>query len=217
MKRRSGFLVSVSFILLGVVPDLVAGGIYIRYGPDAPEKLAVADEEFYKGALKLDHRRPAEFAHNHHFYAKLFNDPTLMDDLVARWEAHEQRFEYWSFPLWKVLDGYVVSRNVRTPPPPILPPPSGTSGTGSQGNGGTGNGGVGTQSVPEPSTLVLFISGLMVGLGRLAWRRALGRDVPRSTARLGLKRNPPMSRVRNGRMTSWAWGPSMMTLSDRPT
>jgi hypothetical protein len=133
--------------------------------------LAAANESFYERELSLEHRQPAGFANEHPFYAKLFNDPTMLNNLVDRWEAHEQRFEYWNFPLWKILDGYVVSREGLTPPGRILPPAPGGSGVGAQGSGGNGNGGVGAQSVPEPSTAILWISGLLVGLGRLAWRR----------------------------------------------
>ena len=28
-----------------------------------------------------------------------------MNNLVNRWESHEQRFEYWHCALWKILDG----------------------------------------------------------------------------------------------------------------
>jgi hypothetical protein len=161
----------MAFILFGVARELPAGGIHIRYGPDAPEKLAVANEEFYLGALRFDERHPAEFKHEHPFYAKLFNDPIEMNKLVLRWEAHEQRFEYWNFPLWKVLDGYLVFEKSLIPPTEIQSVPPGSTGLGAQGSGGSGNGGIGAQSIPEPSTLVLWIIGLLAGLGRLAWRR----------------------------------------------
>jgi hypothetical protein len=172
MIHRAKILVSMAFLLFGVGPELLAGGIHIRYGPDAPEKLAAANEAYYEGVLNLYHNHPAEFEHDHPFYAKMFNDPTMMNKLVARWEAHEQRFEYWHNSLWKVLDGYVVSQQSLTPPSIVLPPPSDSSGVGAQGSGANGNGGVGAQTLPEPSTVVLWISGFLVGLGRLAWRRA---------------------------------------------
>ena len=171
MHPRTKTLASMAFILLGVTRELSAGSIHIRYGPDAPEKMAAANEAYYEGILNRYHQHPAEFEHNHPFYAKMFNDPTMLNNLVHRWEAHEERFEYWHFCLWKVLDGYLVYEQSLSLP--IIPPaPSGNSGIGAQGSGGTGNGGIGAQSVPEPSTGVLWTSGLMVGLGWLAWRRA---------------------------------------------
>ena len=99
MVHHARILAGMTFVLFGVVRELPAGGIHIRYGPDAPEKLAVANEKFYEGALRFDERHPAEFEHEHPFYAKLFNDPIEMNNLVLHWEAHEQRFEYLEFPL----------------------------------------------------------------------------------------------------------------------
>jgi hypothetical protein len=171
MHPRVIILASVALSLFGVARELSAGGIHIRYGPDAPEKLAVANEAYYEGILNRYHQHPAEFEHNHPFYAKMFNDPTMMNNLVHRWEAHEERFEYWHLCLWKVLDGYLVYEQSLSLPTHVLPPPSGNSGIGAQGSGGTGNGGIGAQSVPEPSTGVLWTSGLLVGLGWLAGRR----------------------------------------------
>ncbi|MGP0068002.1 MAG: PEP-CTERM sorting domain-containing protein [Isosphaeraceae bacterium] len=167
MIHHAKILISMALILLGVGAELSAGEIHIRYGPDAPEKLAAANEVYYEGVLNLYHNHPAAFEHDHPFYVKMFDDPTMLDKLVRRWESHEQRFEYWHNCLWKVLDGYEVSQQGLTPPGQILPPPSGTSGVGAQGGGGSGNGGIGAQSVPEPSTIVLCLTGLLVGLG--AW------------------------------------------------
>jgi hypothetical protein len=169
IRSRTRVLVSVSFVFLGVAPTLLAGGIHVHYGPDAPEKLASSNEAFYDAVLKFDHDHPGIFAHEHPFYAKLINDPTKIDHLVKRWESHEQRFEYWNFPLWKFLDGYLLSQKGQSSPPQNLPSPP-NSGLGTQGSGVSGNGGVGTQSIPEPSTAVLWITGLVAGLCRLAWR-----------------------------------------------
>jgi hypothetical protein len=163
--------VTIAFIVFGVAPAIGAGEIHIKYGPDAPEKMAAENVAYYEGMLNLDRNHPAAFEHDHPFFAKMFVDPTRLNKLINRWEADEQRFEYWHNSLWKVLDGYVLTHENQIPPPVILPPPGGNSGVGSSGGGGNG-GSLGAQSLPEPSTLALWISGLLVGLGRLSWQRA---------------------------------------------
>ena len=171
---RMMVLIFLSIIILGMGPNLSAGGIHIHYGPDAPEKLAAANLAFYEGALRFDHRHPIEFKHEFPFYTKLLSDSTLMNHFVARWEAHEQRFEYWGFPLWKVVDGYVLSR-MSLPPGPHHRLPPRHSGTEYSGSGGIGNGGIDPQFVPEPSSGILSICGLVAGLLALTWRRASNR------------------------------------------
>jgi hypothetical protein len=162
-------LVSVSFVLLGVASNLLAGGIHVHYGPHAPEKLASSNEAFYDAVLKFDHDHPGIFAHEHPFYTKMLHDPAMIDHLVHRWESHERRFEYWSTPLWKFLDGYLLSQNGHssTNQNPTSPP-----------NSGPGSQPIRTQSIPEPSTAILLISGLAVGL---AWR-VVSRSSLRPTA-----------------------------------
>jgi hypothetical protein len=109
-----------------------------------------------------------------------------MKRMVARWEAHEQRFEYWHPYLWRILDGYEFrphpDHRRSIDPPPIDPPPhSGGSGNGPHGGGGDGGGGSpGVQprggggtpgAIPEPGSIVLLISGFsLVALGRILKR-----------------------------------------------
>jgi hypothetical protein len=110
-----------------------AGGIHIRYAADAPEQDAAQDVLYYQGVLNLYHNHPTAFAREHPFYTKMFGDPVMMDKLLARWEANEQRFEYWHNCLWKVLNGYLHSH----PSQPVSVGSGGSSVSGASGGGGT--------------------------------------------------------------------------------
>jgi hypothetical protein len=169
-------------LLLGSAGQVEGGGIHIRYGPNAPEKLAAANILYYEGVLNLEHNHPIAFAKEHPFYTKMFQDPVMLDKLIDRWEAHEQRFEYWHNCLWKVLDGYVASHaelpGQPVPPPLVSPLPDGPTDVGGGGvsdqNGAGGGGKVQTAAVPEPS------SGLLIVLGLLAsgsWLLLRGRSM----------------------------------------
>ncbi len=142
MINRAGILAAIACIVLGSGRELSAGGIHIRYGIDAPEKLAGANEVYAQGVLNMYDRHPRWFEHTHPFYTEMFHNPEMMDRLVARWEAHEQRFEYWHYCLWKVLDGYAIHHQNPLPFLPIVPPYSshGVSEVGGNGPGGSGRG-----------------------------------------------------------------------------
>jgi hypothetical protein len=175
-------------LLFGAAGCVEAGGIHIRYGLDAPEKLATSNILYYEGVLNLEHHHPLEFAYDHPFYTKMFEDPLMLDKLLERWEAHEQRFKYWHDCLWKVLDGYRASRpelagQLIAPGPGAgielggvvvadrgLHLPEG-SGPGSNHPGG-GGGGVTALSVPEPSTALLLALGVVLGGSWVVFRRS---------------------------------------------
>lgn len=161
MNSRFASLVAVCALMAAVEGRATAGGIHIRYGPHAPEKLAAKDVAYYNGVLNLYHNHPAAFAAEHPFYVKMFNNPVMLNRLVARWEAHAPRFEYWHDCLWKVLNGYVHSHQGFSSPAGgssgvLQLNPAGSGGgaahgnsipflTGSGGNGnGDGGGGKGT-------------------------------------------------------------------------
>jgi hypothetical protein len=125
--------------------------------------------------LALEHNHPIEFAKEHPFYTKMFDDPVMLDKLIDRWEAHEQRFEYWHDCLWKVLDGYVASHPELPAPAPGNPTEIAGSGPNDRNGsspeslgpaGGPGGGGVSTAAVPEPSSGLLIVLGL---LGSGSW------------------------------------------------
>ncbi len=42
-------------LLFGASSRAGAGGIHIRYGPDAPEKMAASNIRYYEGVLSLEH------------------------------------------------------------------------------------------------------------------------------------------------------------------
>jgi hypothetical protein len=176
---------AVACALLAVVePPATAGGIHIRYGPDAPEKMAVSNIAYYQGVLNLEHNHPIAFALDHPFYTKMFDDPAMIDRLVLRWEAHEQRFEYWHDCLWKVLDGYMAKHHGLFSTHPVETGSFlsfGTIGVDNGGGsfvggadarginpanapGGTPGGGIQILSVPEPSSGVLMVLGLTVAV-----------------------------------------------------
>ncbi len=159
-------LVAVGLAAIGGRPAQ-AEGIHVFYGPRAPERFAHRTVVYYEGVLNLEHNHPREFAREHPFYTRMFNDPAVIERLIARWEAHEQRFEYWHDCLWKVLDGYRTTH------------PGSSSGTGgratpgnigipSMGGGSPENPPAGTSSgggphpfsVPEPSSGLLLTLGL---------------------------------------------------------
>ncbi len=173
MSTHAKTVATVACILLGAGRELDAGSIHIRYAADAPEKMAAANEIYYEGVLNLYHNHTEWFEHTHPLYTRMFNDTEVMDKLLARWEAHEQRFEYWHDCLWKVLDGYRASHEP-LPIPGVSPDSSGGSGGGpASDDGGGGGGHVHVQDLPEPSTGVMMISVLMVGLLGCIWRCGL--------------------------------------------
>ncbi len=174
---------SVTCALLAVIDrPATAGGIHIRYGPDAPEKMAAANVVYYEGVLNLEHNHPIAFALDHPFYTKMFDDPAMIDRLELRWEAHEQRFEYWHDCLWKVLDGYRAEHHGLASASPIpagmplkfgeIGADSGSGslfgGTDARGNNpgispaGAPGGRIAILSVPEPSSGLLMVLGLTV-------------------------------------------------------
>lgn len=155
-----------------------AGGVHIIYGPHAPERFARRTVVYYEGVLHLAHHHPREFALEHPFYTRMFNDPAMIERLIARWEAHEQRFEYWHDCLWKVLNGYRVTHSGLA---------GGTGGRGIPGNLGfptssggspenppdgssSGGGGLTPSSVPEPSSGLLLAFGL--AFSAIGYRRS---------------------------------------------
>jgi hypothetical protein len=170
-------------LLLGFAGNVHAGGIHIRYGPDAPERLAAENVRYYEGLLNLEHNHPLAFAHEHPFYAKLLHDPVMMENLIARWEAHPQRFEYWHPCLWKVLDGYEHTHPSRAGQIVVLENPINPGGVGTAerngsppgGGGGSGPSGGGEGNapvVPEPSSGLLMVLGAVLAS---AWAALRGR------------------------------------------
>ncbi len=170
MNIHTKSVTAVACILLGAGHELGAGSIHIRYGEDAPEKMAAANEIYYEGVLSLYHNHPKAFEHDHPFYTRMFNDTEVMDKLLARWEAHEERFEYWHDCLWKVLDGFRASQE-SFPFPEVSPDTSGDGDIGPAGDGGGDGGGhFHIQDLPEPSTEVMMTSVLIVGFLGFIWR-----------------------------------------------
>jgi hypothetical protein len=176
MIHRAKILTAAACLVLIGGPELRAGGIHVRYRADAPEKLAGANTVYTEGMLRLYHRHSAWFEREHPFFTAMFNNPQMMDRLIARWESHERRFEYWHNSLWRVLDAYASRHEEPLPHPPtalLLPSKEVSADQGNgQGPGGGGGSGISPASVPEPSAGILMISGLVAGLIGYAWRRA---------------------------------------------
>jgi hypothetical protein len=180
MIHRARILTMAACLVLGGGPELWAGGIHVLYPADAFEKLAGANEVYTEGMMHLYHRHPRWFEHEHPFFTEMFNNPEMMDRLVARWEGHERRFEYWHNSLWRVLDAYAIRHDDPLPQIPIVRLSASNAVSEAQGNGpgggggarGSGSGGnISGASVPEPSTGILVVSGLVAGLVGFAWRR----------------------------------------------
>jgi hypothetical protein len=191
MIPRVVSLIALCTVLIAADRRAVAGGVHIRYGPDAPERMAASNLLYYQGLLNVYHDHPISFSREHPFYTEMFQKPAMMDRLVARWQANEQRFEYWHDCLWKVLDGYMVSH--RGMPGHLVNSTGGSSAPGGLGGGGpvdlgtpivttndpggnhppTGGGGgvVTSNSVPEPSSGLLMVAGALVAGSWAACRR----------------------------------------------
>jgi uncharacterized membrane protein YgcG len=157
--------------LLGAPAE--AGPIHLRWGPDAPEQLANKDVLLYQELVAFRDSDIASFDRKHPFFGTLLSDPSVMSATVARWEAHEQRFEYWHPYLWQILNGYIHEPQLIGPVPPANPPGGGGSNhNGGSGSGGSGQGGGGgsvgpsggggggdVATVPEPSSALLLVTG----------------------------------------------------------
>ena len=75
-----------------LAPGVDAGAIHIRYGVDAPRRMAQANLLCYETLVAFRDSHPVRFDHHHAFYASLLTNTTVMDQMVACWEAQEQRF-----------------------------------------------------------------------------------------------------------------------------
>jgi hypothetical protein len=190
LSRHRDFVLASVVALLCLGARAEAGSIHLRWGPDAPEKLAVPNMHLYESLVAYRDAHLDRFDFYHHFYHHLLTEDALMNKIVGQWEAHEERFEYWHPFLWRVLDGYVYFSRInseQTIQPPIDMPTTsigdvngtgggntqepGTGGsTPGEGNGndrGTPNGnggGISTTSVPEPSSLLLLLGGICSAL-----------------------------------------------------
>ena len=149
MQRAKVQVLLLLTVFGGAPPVLAGGGLHIHFGPDAPNKMAATNEVYYEGILNLYHNHTAEFERDHPFYVKVFNDPVRMDRLLHRWESHEERFEYWHWCLWKVLDGHLKLEGSLEHPGLIHPLGSSHSGGGSQGGVDFGDGGNGFPQFPS--------------------------------------------------------------------
>jgi hypothetical protein len=153
-----------------------AGSIHIERGPDAPKRLQAANVLLYEELVVYRDSHPTVFDRRHPFFSRLLTDPAYMNRIVDRWKAHEARFEYWHPYLWRILDGYEHRLDSQPPPHHEPPPKRGGghhgSGGGSGGGGHHGSGGgIDPSATPEPSSIVVFLSGLVVASGGAALRK----------------------------------------------
>ncbi len=187
-RRRSGFgLQKIAYIWIVLFSSAFDGpgvshrparaeSVLIRWGSDAPERLRAVNVVLYEKLVADRDANPTVFDKHHPFFFGILTDPAYMDQIVARWEAHEERFEYWHPYLWRILDGYEfrpdpsLSRAIIPPPDPGNPGTGQPGGSRSGGGGGAGGGvqpdagGGNTCATPEPSSFVLWISGLTLAL-----------------------------------------------------
>jgi hypothetical protein len=129
------------------------------------------DVRYYDRVASLYHDDTTRFDAEHPFYGRLFTDTRLTDELLHRMEAHERRFEFWSPNLYRFLDGYWITHPIFDVgiPHSVLGAPVHSDGGGGGSNPHDPDGGNG--SVPEPTTFVLMISGLMSVATYLIWRK----------------------------------------------
>jgi hypothetical protein len=154
MTWRARIFITVIGIVLGAAREPVAGTIYMRCEPNMHEHEAAGDVRYYDRVLGMYDHDPRCLEDAHPFYARLLADPSDMDVLIDRLESHERRFEYWHPSLTRFLEGYIDSDLCL----PVGDPPA------PGGNSRDDGSGVGANSVPEPSTGVLMISSLIIGL-----------------------------------------------------
>jgi uncharacterized membrane protein YgcG len=199
-QQRSGDLSTrFSCAFLAIVSAVFAGGIaagpaaragsvqHIRWGPDAPERLQAANVLLYEELVAFRDKDPIRFDKEHPFFFGILTDTAYINKIVARWEGHEQRFEYWHPYLWRILDGY-VHRPVPVPPHDPGHHHGGGGGGGGQGSsaggggsgggggrGGGGGGGISSASVPEPGSVVLYVSGMVLAVAGAAARQRVNR------------------------------------------
>ena len=170
-----GLVAVISVSVLSLQTAQATGGLHIHYAADAPEKMAGENAHYYDRVMHTYTAHTTWFDKAHPFYKKMFHKPALLEKLTARWEADEQRFEYWHWCLWKVLDGYGSTHPVAPTqyqyfppvtqlPAQVLAPAAG----GSAINSPTGPAG----AVPEPSTISLFVIAMGFGM-TVFYRRAV--------------------------------------------
>ena len=177
-------LILLACLCQGVAP---AGSMRVR--PDLVETSEVVSrhERDYEELVRFRDSHPVVFDEHHPFYFKLLTEPRFMNRIVARWEAHEARLDFYSPYLGRVLDGYVHLHEPLAPPPippPVIGEPPGSPGTGNGQNGekargsggGSGGGGLPPGAVPEPSGLFLLLAGASwVGVGVIRGRTGRSR------------------------------------------
>src|SRR5262249_17219094 len=70
-----------------------------------PADQGAREVQRYLRVVATRNANPPQFDRAHPFYGFILTHKEAFDALVARWQSHPARFEYWHPVLWHVLDG----------------------------------------------------------------------------------------------------------------
>ncbi len=107
-----------------------------------PEPGAIVEKHIllYEKLVEQRDANPIVFDKQHWFFFGILTDPSYMEQIVKRWEAHEPRFDHWHPYLWRALDGFIHEPQINNPSPLLTPgtgePPGSTSIDSGSGPGG---------------------------------------------------------------------------------
>jgi hypothetical protein len=121
----------------------------------AREREITHDEQLYQQMAAVRLNDPGRFDRAHPFFGLLMSDPGFFNKYYERWQSHPARFEHYHPLAWRILDGKAnldaAQHDYHGPIPPDLPlpprPPESPPGPPPP------------SAAPEPSTLVLMLSG----------------------------------------------------------
>ncbi len=165
MRARS--ITGAAFIVAALAQVAAdAGSVRARLDArDGRESVAQSNLHLFEDLVAFRDSHPLRFDQNHVFYFHLLTNTDFMDYVLALRQEDPPRFDFWNPFLWRTLDGYTIwdaeqSRLIAVPPPPPGPPISPQGGPTPDGGGSGGNGGgLNPQSVPEPSSALLLLTG----------------------------------------------------------
>jgi hypothetical protein len=167
-------------VLVALCTSLEAGSIHFTHSKAQLD--AAADVRIYERVERMRELAPTKFDHIHPLAGRMLSNERVYEKLLRQWEDHPARFELAHPCLWHVLHGKMLYRRDHPLFPAVvpsgeLPPqvqnysPPDVGDPGDHGQGGPG-GGIHPGSVPEPSSAVISLSGLILASLALARRRA---------------------------------------------
>jgi hypothetical protein len=172
--------IPVVAVLAALCTSVEAGSIHLTHSKAELE--AAADVRLYEQVERMRELAPAKFDHVHPLAGRMLSNERVYEKLLHQWTEHPLRFELAHPCLWHVLHGKMLYRHDHPLFPAVspsgeLPPqaenffPPDVGDPGNHGQGGSG-GGIHSGSVPEPSSAVISLTGLILASLAAARRRA---------------------------------------------